>query len=181
MKQLWPLHLDFAARPALKPHWSMALLGVGVLACATVALNYQAASDDLADLKLQQASLERRVERLSTSAGGGTAAARLQFSAQAGAAAQQLRTPWDALLGDLETALGESGETVALLGVDPDVPQRQLRITGEARQLADILAFVGRLEATSSLQQPTLAGHQARQSEGVPVVAFTIVAHWKDR
>lgn len=181
MKRLRPLHLDFAARPPLRPRWSMALLGVGLLACATVALNYQAANDELADLALQRASLERRVERLAASAGGGTAAAKLQFSAQTVEAAEQLRKPWDALLGDLEAAVGESGETVALLSVEPDVTQRQLRITGEARQLGDIAAFVRRLESASSLEQTTLTGHQSRQSEGVPVVAFTIVANWKDR
>lgn len=180
MKRLRPLHLDFAARPPLRPRWSMALLGVGLLACATVALNYQAATDELADRELQRAGLERRVERLSAAGGGGTAAARLQFSAQAVEAAQQLKKPWDAMLSDLEAAVGESTGSVALLSVEPDVTQRQMRITGEARQLADILAFVGRLGSAASLHQPTLTAHQSRPSEGVPVIAFTILAGWKE-
>lgn len=178
MTRLRPLHLDFAERSPPKPRWSMVLLGVGLLACATVALNYQAAAGDLAELESQRGSLERRVERLSAVGGGGTAAAR--FSAQAVEAAQQLRRPWNALLSDLEAAVGESSGSVALLSVEPEVTQRQLRITGEARQLADILAFVGRLGSAASLHQPTLTAHQSRQSEGVPVIAFTISAGWKE-
>lgn len=176
MKRLSALHLDFAAQPTFLPRWSVALLSAGLLASTTVALNYQAAIDDLAALELQRARLERR----SASAGAGTATAQHQFTAPAAEAARQLRQPWDTLLRDLEGAVGESDEALALLSIEPDSAQRQLRITGEARQLGDILAFVGRLEGAPSLQHPTLTGHQSRQSDGEPVVAFTILAGWKE-
>lgn len=175
MKRLRPLSIDFGAGRPPPSRWGVALLGAGLVAGAAAALDYLAAADELARLAQRELSLERRAGRASAPAGTTAAAT------QAAEAARQLKRPWDALLRDLERALGDAeaaGGGVALLSVEPDAAQRQLRITGEARQLADILAFVGRLEGAPSLQRPTLAGHRARQSDGVPVVEFSVVAGW---
>ena len=175
MKRLRPLQLDFAADPP-RSSWGVVLLGAGLVACAGVGVDYMAASEQVAELAQRQATLERRLERQSALSADGTTPDP-QLSAEA---ARQLQHPWDALLGDLEKAIGETGGSVALLSVQPDVAQRQVRLTGEARQLAEILAFVGRLEGQPSLRHPALTSHQSRQSEDVPVIAFTIVAGWQD-
>lgn len=175
MTRLPPLALDFAATRPPPPRWGLALLAVGLAACGAVALDYLAAASDLAALNERLLSLERRSARQGTAptqAAAGEAAAR-----QAGEAARQLRRPWDSLLRDLEGAVTPE---VALLAVEPDATRQQLRISGEARKLGDALDFIRRLEKAPRLQRPTLSGHQTRQGEGGPVVAFTILAGWKE-
>lgn len=174
MSRIRPLHLDFGTPSRLSRLWGSVILGIGLLACIWAAFDYQAATDDLTALQSHKESLE--VRRGRQSSGLLPTTPESEF-AQIADAARQLRRPWDLLLQELENAADDS---VALLSLEPDPLRQQLRITGEARQLGDALAFVQRLDDAKSLQRPTLTGHQSRQTNGEPVVTFSIQAGWKE-
>jgi Tfp pilus assembly protein PilN len=89
--------------------------------------------------------------------------------------AGRLTLPWADLFDALEAS---SNNTVALLALEPDLPKRVLRITAEAKNKADMLAYVGRLSEDSRLLNVHLMDHQLQaQTPGEPV-RFSIQASW---
>jgi len=178
VSRLRALRLDFRTPSRLPTPWGAMVLGIGLLACTGVGFDYLAVVDDLAALQQRRESLARRSVRQPTGLPRATdSEATERAMSQVADAARQLRRPWDLLLHDMEGAVDDS---VALLSIEPDVARQQLRITGEARQVDDALAFARRLEGSASLQRPTLTGHHLRQSDGGPVVVFTILTGWKE-
>ena len=69
---------------------------------------------------------------------------------------------------------------VALTAIQPDVKSRQLRLTGEAKDLAAILAYAEGLNKTRVLSATVLASHEFKMSDGQRVVAFSLFGNWKD-
>ena len=91
--------------------------------------------------------------------------------------AGRLTLPWADLFDALESS---SNNTVALLALEPDLPKRVLRITAEAKNKADMLAYVGRLSEDSRLLNVHLMDHQLQaQTPGEPV-RFSVQASWAD-
>lgn len=177
MSRLRPLHLDFGRPSRLPSLWGSVMLGIGFLAGSAVVLDYLTVVDDLKSLQHRRESLERRSGRQPSGVPSVTESVAPALAIrQVADVARELQRPWDLLLQDMEGAVDDS---VALLSVEPDPARQQLRIIGEARQVGDALAFVRRLEGAASLQRPTLASNQSRQSGGTPVVVFTIQAGWK--
>jgi len=86
-----------------------------------------------------------------------------------------LVTPWADLLDTLESARSES---VALLSVEPSVAKRTLRLTAEARDSKEMLAYLATLQRDSRLSSVVLVSHQVQvQAPGTPV-RFQIQAGW---
>lgn len=89
--------------------------------------------------------------------------------------AQQLMTPWADLLDSLESAPVGS---VALLSVEPSVAKQSLRLTAEARNSQDMLAYLSALQRDARLTAVVLVSHQVQaQLPGTPV-RFQIQAGW---
>lgn len=89
--------------------------------------------------------------------------------------AQNLATPWAALLESLESAPNQS---VALLSVEPSVAKRSLRITAEARNPPDMLAYLNALQQDARLSSVVLVSHQVQtQAPGTPL-RFQLQAVW---
>lgn len=95
----------------------------------------------------------------------------------AGQVASTLNTPWSRLL----TSLGATArKDVALLGVEPSVAKRSVRLTAEARDDAEMLAYLAALQQDPRLSSVVLASHQVQaQAPGTPV-RFQIQALWGD-
>lgn len=167
-----PLHLDFRPPSTFARLRNSLTLGIGILAITGAGFDYLAASDDLAAVQHRKENLERKNARQPNRSQEGSNGE----SPQMADAARQLQRPWDLLLQELEDKVDNS---VALLSVEPDPGRQQLRISGEARELTDVLAFVKRLEQATSLQQPTLTSHQTRQSNAGTIVVFTVQAAWR--
>jgi hypothetical protein len=93
----------------------------------------------------------------------------------ADAIAQRLTLPWADLFDALEAS---SNNTVALLALEPDLSKRVLRITAEAKNKADMLAYVNRLNEDRRLLNVYLMDHQLQaQTPGEPV-RFSVQASW---
>lgn len=179
-----PLAIDFAAAPR-RP------IGVvGFVLFLAGAATLAAVSFDLDDKEEQRASAEARLRSLTRAIAAhqpvktaAVAPARnvsnpsTAASAPAGKILPQLKAPWHTLLGELESA---SGLPVAVLGVDADARSRHLRLTGEAKSIDDMLAFVERLRESKHLQDVFLLGHEARTVGAVSVIAFTVAASWPE-
>jgi Tfp pilus assembly protein PilN len=86
--------------------------------------------------------------------------------------AQNLMTPWADLLES------PPNRSVALLSVEPSVTKHSIRLTAEARNPQDMLAYLDALQRDTRLSTVVLVSHQVQaQSPGSPV-RFQIQAGW---
>lgn len=89
--------------------------------------------------------------------------------------AHHLVTPWGDLLDALESAPNQS---VALLSVEPSVGRRSIRLTAEAGNVQDMLAYWRALQQDARLTSVVLASHEVlAQAPGTPV-RFQLQASW---
>jgi hypothetical protein len=52
-------------------------------------------------------------------------------------------------------------------------------LSGEARSVPDLLAYVDRLAALRTLEEVRLEGYETVVRDGVDVVSFTVAASWR--
>lgn len=175
-----PLTLDYL-RPAHTIHWAglvLLALGAGVLADG---VHYQ-------EQLLQETALwEQRVSRLEHTARQRSAKpVELQKASlrtanevqQARLVLQQLRLPWTQLLAILEAY---PSRQVALLAIQPDTRKRTVRISGEARHLKAVLAYLRYLEDSPVLSRVYLQSHEIQAQVPEKPVRFSLLAVWEPR
>ncbi len=174
------LELDFLHPAGPQFRVGAALLALGVAAAVLVAWRYYALGRDVGELEERLADvrrLERReLPRMRLTAGDAKVLA--QEVGRANAVLASLTLPWDAMFGELESAASAS---VGLLGIQPDASGRQVRLAGEARSFEELLAYIGRLEATAGFANVLLATHELKPGGTQRAVAFTLTADWVGR
>ena len=91
----------------------------------------------------------------------------------------ELGRPWPALLQRLEQL---ARPEVALLAIRPDAAKGKLRLKGEARDMAALLAYMQGLEAVPEVEDVTLDEHEMMekpQDGGLAhFIRFGITARW---
>lgn len=87
-----------------------------------------------------------------------------------------LSMPWNELLNGIEKS---SLEDVILLSLQPDSKKQQLVLTGEAKNLPAVLAYIDRLESQPMLEKAYLQKHGMSETDKNKPVQFTIVAVWE--
>ncbi len=99
----------------------------------------------------------------------------LALARTTGQVASTLNTPWAGLL----TSLGSTArKDVALLGVEPSVAKRSVRLTAEARDDTEMLAWLAALQHDPRLASVVLVSHQVQaQAPGTPI-RFQVQAQW---
>lgn len=170
-----PLQIDFArARPSTSP-WGWLVLALGAVGLALALGDYLGAQ-----AQWQQA--REAHERVAPSAGaarGGSRAPATQTSPEAGRAAARARLaldqPWGRLLAELES---RAESPVALLTVEAPGRAAPMRLIAEAREMNHAVAYVESLRASPLVSTATLASHERREADGVPVVRFTVEIVW---
>ena len=170
------LQLDFhprAERASRRLAWATLALASGV-AIAT-AWHLARAGDALADLRARHDLLEARTRPAPVSAEvvGPELAHRI---ASANQAIDALAVPWDALFRSIESA---DARGLGVMSLVPNARTRQLRLSGEAPAVPELLAYVDRLTALQTLEQVHLDGYETVQRDGVGVVSFTVAATWR--
>lgn len=93
----------------------------------------------------------------------------------ANAVLAQLSLPWDRLFKDIGVS---QQDRIALLSIVPDAPKRSIKITGEARDLTAVLAYIRLLQKTRSLSSVYLTTHHVELRAVEKPVRFTITASW---
>lgn len=178
------VRLDFA-RPGLRRALFLAPPGVwGPLLAALVvcgaalvhALDYREAREEVD--ALQAAVRARAVTPPAPPAQSTlqrTAALGEQQAAAVNAAIMQLNLPWRALHDAVRAA---TPATVALLALEPDARKRVLRITAEARNSDDMIAYVEKLQEQDLFGAATLVRHEIGEQDPNRPLRFQVDAEW---
>jgi hypothetical protein len=166
------LSLDYERKPRRESRLGLLVLLLGVVAVLIVADLAVEANRAKTE---SEASLSRTDRKRPPVVRGGDTKRTAEEMKIADAIAQRLTLPWADLFDALEAS---SNNTVALLALEPDLPKRVLRITAEAKNKADMLAYVNRLNEDRRLLNVHLMDHQLQaQTPGEPV-RFSIQASW---
>jgi hypothetical protein len=170
------LQLDFhprAARASRPLAWGA--LALAAIAAGATAAHLLRANDALADLRAHHDVLEARARPVPrrTEVIGPELAHRIVSANQAIAA---LAVPWDALFRSIESA---DARGLGVMSLVPNARTHLLRLSGEAKTVPDLLAYVDRLAALRTLQQVHLEGYETVVRDGTPVVSFTVAATWR--
>lgn len=168
------LDLDFVKRRRLASPLGLLLLIAGTAAAGVVAMDYLDARAALERVEAQHSRLERQSRQKAPLPKAGAAPARDDAQSAARAVAQ-LRLPWDALLREIELLADSS---VALLSVESQGQARTLRLAGEAKTMADAVAYLARLRESPWIDTAHISGHEERQADGVKVIRFSLEAAW---
>lgn len=138
---------------------------------------YQLVGIEMSDLEDQQAALRPAGKKSASDrrlAGMDPQQLRTEIK-QANEVMSQLGLPWETLFRDIESA---AQHRVALLAIEPDSNKHTVRITGEARDMNAMLAYIQFLQEKSSLRNVYLHSHQIEQAVAEKPVRFTIGATW---
>lgn len=177
-RALTAVRIDFQQRTRGAPRALGRLLAVlGAALALAVVLEYVSLGDEMAG---QKAKMEEARRSGGGGPGGmsGTTADGQRGADSLRAASRvldQLAMPWGALFTQIE---GAGDEHVALISLQADPGNRNIRLGGEARDFSSLMTYVRRLEETAALADVHLAGHEVRAQDPRHPVAFTIVARW---
>jgi Tfp pilus assembly protein PilN len=170
------LNLDFR-RDDRQIKWvGIALLAAGLAAAATVGTQYS-------QLAEESAKAEASVEKFTSAARKPAAVVRPSGDPQkvaaemkrAGEVAFQLKVPWNDLFASVEAA---NTPTVALLSIESDTGKRQVKISGEAKNIESVLDYLRVLGAQPRLANVYLQSHQLQQQDPQHPVRFALGAAW---
>jgi Tfp pilus assembly protein PilN len=95
----------------------------------------------------------------------------------ANAIIKQMAVPWEGLFKELESSAGKS---VALLSMQPNLQNRQVRISGEAKNLEAVFDYARRLGTSALLDQVYLTEHAVKTEQPQKPVVFSLVAQWTE-
>lgn len=176
----YALDIDFIEHRRFASPMSLLLFVVGVMAMGVVAVDYLDAHEELQRVEAQQVRLLRRVRHDAIPRQReNSPVAMAQTDAQsAERIVLQLNLPWDALLHELEN-LADPG--IALLSIESQGQTRMLRLTGEAKTMDDVVAYVTRLRESPKIVAATLSGHEEKQAGAVAVIRFSLDVDWNSR
>ena len=175
------VRIDFAA-PSLRrtlfhtTPLAWTLLGAGL--CLALALAWQG-ERYLAEERAFEAELAAQARRAPVVPAVQRAArAPAVSAAQANAvnaAIAQLNLPWR----DLAAALADATPaSIALLALEPDAKRRTLRISAEARNSDDMLAYITRLQAEEWFTSVVLMRHEVMQEDPNRPLRFQVSVQW---
>jgi len=169
------LDIDFLRARRRVSTFSVLLLLVGLVATVVTLSEYVDARDAYDRAELRQSREQRLAQRDSVipRRTGATAAQTEEPAVQA--VVTRLRLPWDGMLAELER---HADASVALLNIESQGLGNGLRLTGEARSMDAVVAYVGRLAAAPQVRAATLSGHEERLSGTVRVVRFSLDLTW---
>ncbi len=175
-----PLQIDFRAKPRPRSSWvGWALLVASVGAVLVF-------SEQLSDASQRHAAAQGRHEMLSERARDNKPrrtvatpdAQTLAEVQRANRIIDQLTVPWDELFDAVEAA---DARGLAVLSLTPNALERSVRMAGESRSVKELLAYVARMAEQPALSQVHLLGYNTVLRDGVPVVAFTLAATWRQQ
>jgi Tfp pilus assembly protein PilN len=104
-----------------------------------------------------------------------TAAAKLAEK-QSQAVMRELTVPWQNLLSIVEDY---PAHDVALIGIDQNPAQSQIRITAEAKDFDAMIAYLKYLQGSVLLREAVLSGHLVETNVPGTPVRFQIAAVWR--
>ncbi|MDH4259665.1 MAG: PilN domain-containing protein [Gammaproteobacteria bacterium] len=168
------MRLDFASTGRRPRKGPIALVAIGIVSLALTLATYQQFRGRADGLELRLAAFTGMPGASSAPAGDSSKA-----FADADAVVAELATPWGQLLADLEQAATDSRDSVALLAIEPDRENGQVKIVAESRTLPAAVAFTRRLQESGALMYPMLDSHEIQTDDRFRPVRFQITATWR--
>ena len=170
------LDIDFAAKPHRGSHVAgLALLLAGAAALSVVSVEIDDLEQQTLVAEARLKSLTRRDASRAARSAPGPGSGKDAAAGVAGDVLTRLRAPWPDLLEQLD---GLAQLPVAILDLAAEGRGRALRLTGEAKTIDDMLAFVEKLRQSRRLDEVLLERHEPRKVGAIEVVAFTVRANW---
>jgi Tfp pilus assembly protein PilN len=177
------VNIDFAP-PSLARTWHRAPRGTWSLLIVLVALAGPLASSVAQYRGLQRAEAQRQAQAAQAQARAvarapAAAPARTVPPAQAGAvnaSVQQLNLPWRGLHDAVQAA---TPATIALLALEPDAKKSSVRITAEAKNSDDMIAYVEALQHIEWFSTVLLVRHEINEQDANRPIRFQIDAQWR--
>jgi hypothetical protein len=177
------VHIDFAP-PSLARTWHRAPRGTWSLLVVALGLAGPLASSVAQYRSLQRVGAERTAQVAQAKARAvarapAAAPARTVPPAQAGAvnaSVQQLNLPWRGLHDAVQAA---TPATIALLALEPDAKRSSVRITAEAKNSDDMIAYVEALQHIEWFSTVLLARHEINEQDPNRPIRFQVDAQWR--
>jgi len=163
------LEIDYIAPPRYPRALGFAVLAVALLAGGMLVERFREVKIELQRIEAQQGLLgtEKRAARA-------TPRERLDDEVKAAETVlRQLALPWSTIIETIESA---TTDDVALLQMQPDAQQRQLRLAAEARNQEAMLEYLRRLSAAKALADVHVASHQVQTEDPQRPIQFTVQA-----
>ena len=88
---------------------------------------------------------------------------------------RQLSTPWEDVFGGIESA---NGNHIALLSLESDPNNAEVRVGAEARDAQKMLEYLDRLRLDGRLSPAILQSHQVMTEDPSLPIRFTFTASW---
>lgn len=174
------LNLDYAPQSAWANRPGLFVLLVAVFVAATMPALYVHYADENEARQARWKQLQRSAKYLNGHASTGsqeTPEVQAEIR-RANEITAQLDLPWNQLFQALEAS---SDETVALLGIQPDVPKRMVSIAAEARDVGSAVAYVKRLGSDAVLSGAHIINHQVQDQDPEQPMRFAVQAIWRER
>jgi Tfp pilus assembly protein PilN len=169
-----PLAVNFNARRTIR--WQpLVMLGVGLATAALAVAEWEFTARRVTEWEDHVAVVQRSLQGGSTSTRPGDSARAAEEVRAANRVIAALTIPWHDLFRDVEAAADPS---VSLLAIQPDPASRALRITGNARDFAAVLAYVRRLESAPALSGVHVVRHEMKARDGGLPVEFIVQGTW---
>lgn len=163
------LDFDFHNRPARPGKLGIVLALVGMAALVWAWSNLQAARATEAGVSMRIAALEQARPRATAKP---VAPADSPARVQQARIAAQLTYSWQPAFDAMATA---QSSKIALLSLDATQAKSQLKLTAEARTLADAIAYIDALQQQPGVKRATLVQHEIQADADQQPVRFNIL------
>ncbi len=175
------VHVDFAAasfRRALyrtgPAAWALGALGL-LLCLAAVILGWRLAAQKNADAQELAATLKRANVPVVVAVATQQPRISAQQAGAVNAAVMQLNLPWRALHDAISAG---TPPNIALLALEPDAKRRVIKLTAEARNSDDMIAYVEQLKRQELFAGVSLARHEIGDQDPNRPIRFQLEAEW---
>lgn len=171
------LQLDYRDHGGLRQLLGFVLLSMVLILAGVIGWYFNSLREQTSHMESLVGSIETRIHGQTTASEVSQMAPEklaevIKFSNRV---IHQLNLPWDTLFAQLEEA---KGDTVALLGVEPDANSSAIKVVGEAKDYAAMLDYVRSLSEQGVLKGVYLADHKMDDQNPDKPIRFTLEASW---
>jgi Tfp pilus assembly protein PilN len=170
------LNLDFRRNERQAKWAGIALLAAGLAAAIAAGTQYNQLAEELtqAEESVQQSEKAARKPAAVVLPKGDPLKVALETK-RASEIAFALKVPWNDLFASVEAA---NTPNVALLSIASDTAKRQVKISGEAKDIESVLDYLRVLGSQPKLANVYLQSHQLQQQDPQHPVRFVLGAAW---
>ncbi len=176
------LRLKFPDHAQSVPHVDYSILLMGLLVLAGVLFQFQQITEEVNYWSNRVERLEKQQQQKATPQRTRSTPRIREFSQEirkeiikANAILDQINLPWETLFDSIEHA---ATEEIALLSLQPNIANQSLRISGEAKNMSELLDFVEALERELIFENVHLLNYKIKQDNPHRPIIFLLTAAW---